>query len=281
MGKSDELGINRDSLSPFLVISNFNTFPAELIEISSRWILYDVSTEEKVINQLKNLHDERVIFNTKKNVGHNLVNYLTYIIDNYNNLPRTIAFIKGNIIGRHCSREWLMNSLNGNSYAFLYEDKDLKEKKNVQYLLYPSKYIEVNNSWFAWSHPHRFFTNLNDFLSLLFEDYKPSEYVMFAPGACYVVERERICRYPRSFWQGIRLLIQYDYRVAEAFFLERSLNIIFDAKYKLKEYTYDFERFKTVIDGLPDLSAEQKSKSSETVMRKVRFKLIELLSNHK
>jgi hypothetical protein len=66
MGKNDELGINRDSLSPFLVISNFNTFPAELIEISSRWILYDDSTEEKFINQLKNLHDERVIFNTKK-----------------------------------------------------------------------------------------------------------------------------------------------------------------------------------------------------------------------
>ena len=256
-----------------LVISNYNSFPQELLSISGDWTLYDQSDDLQVIQKLKELGDERVIF-CGKTLGHNLVNYLDYIIENYESLPKTIAFLKNNIVGRHCTREWLMQSLDKRQYTFLYLDPNLKEKDGIQYQLYPSKFLEINNSWYAWSHPHKYFVNLNEFLSFLFVDYKPSRYILFSPGACYVVERWRILRHPKSFYQGLKMLIGYDFRTTEAFFLERSLNIIFDGTYTLREYAGNTRQFRYAISQLPDRTNESKPERKSKKLSLLAGKII-------
>lgn len=40
--------------------------------------------------------------------GYNIYKFLTYIIENYNDLPANIFFIKGNIINRHFSQDFFL-----------------------------------------------------------------------------------------------------------------------------------------------------------------------------
>jgi hypothetical protein len=83
-----------------LLISNFNTVPRELIDSwGDDWLLLDQSTDESTIAELKSMQDDRVVF--AKHVGHNLLDYIDYIISNYESLPQTLVLAKGNIVPRH------------------------------------------------------------------------------------------------------------------------------------------------------------------------------------
>ena len=233
------------------VVSNFNTVPSYYLDSFSNVTIYDQSDNEEIIDILLNKHDARIRFEGKT-CGHNLLNYLDYILENYDNLPQVVVFTKGNVPGRHCSDEWLSKAIGRDCYEFLWDDPNLKDKQDIQHRLYPGRYIEINNSWYVKDSPHRYFTNFDDFCDFIFLDYKKSRFNLFSPGACYQVERDRITRNPKSLYEGLRRIIEYTFRPAECFMLERALNLIFDRTYNLRDYCMDSDRLMYEISHLPD-----------------------------
>nr|MCR4995877.1 DUF3431 domain-containing protein [Butyrivibrio sp.] len=87
----------------FFLVHNYNTVPKELIEYCNDYLIIDCSDDGKTPDELKAAGYN---FIHVENTGHNLTSYFHYFIDNYDNLPEHIALLKGNIIGRHVSKEF-------------------------------------------------------------------------------------------------------------------------------------------------------------------------------
>ena len=259
----------------FFVISNFNTDPYEIANYSENFIIYDQSNTQIRV-ELESRRDERIIF--ADHVGHNLKDYLDYIIENYDDLPPLVAFVKGNIIGRHINKEQWLKIYRNKYYTFLYSDYALRDIKNVQLSTFLGDFCEINTSWYAWHSSHRYFINFNDFLNFIYIKPIIPQYVQFSPGGCYIVEKERIIKNPKSLYIGLRKIISYQFFPSEAWLLERFLHTLFTSNYDLHPYVLDEEEFLNKIDGLPDLTnvvQPMKSKLSLSIKR-IKFKLIKL-----
>lgn len=252
-----ELGLLLQMSTVHYVISNFNTIPMDLMESSPAFTLYDQSDDESVLQKLISLNDPRIIF-CGKSKGHNLLNYLDFIIDNYEELPATLILTKGNMPGRHCDAEWYRQALLRQDYEFLWNDDDLTESPDKFLKLAPGRFAEINTSWWVSETPHRYFLSTDEFLKFIFKNYVRSKYILFSPGGCYLVSRDRIRRNPKSLYQGLKTLIEYDFRTAECFMLERSLNLIFDRTHILQDYIFDLDEFLLKIRELPDVSFAKK-----------------------
>jgi hypothetical protein len=53
------------------------------------------------------------------------------------------------------------------------------------------------------------------------------EYLMFVPGACMIVEREKILRWPIELYQELYHCTSYSFFPVEAFHLERLMLYLF------------------------------------------------------
>lgn len=261
-----------------LVISNYNADPSYLFELSDSYTIYDQSDDRKTQDSLKQLREEmNVEVHFTENLGHNLNNILDYIIDNYDQLPDKIAFLKGNIVPRHCSLLFVSEAIKKGFYTQLWNQEEVNDRQNIQYVLSPGQFLEVNNSWFVWDAPHKYFTSLNHLLDFLFADYRQAAFMNFAPGGNYLVEASRIRYNPKSLYQGLRVIIGYTWRPAEAFMLERILPLVFNRTHQLKPHCFDFHTFISELEKLPEVSMSTKPKPKENFQNKVRWKLIEIL----
>ena len=81
----------------FLCISNHNNDLSWIKDYKNPYVIYDRSDNDL------DLKDLNVI--KSPNLGYNIYDICTFIIDNYENLPDYTTFCKGNIFPRHISRE--------------------------------------------------------------------------------------------------------------------------------------------------------------------------------
>ena len=93
------------------------------------------------------------------------------------------------------------------------------------------------------------------------------------------MEANRIRNNPISLYQGLRDIIGYTWRPAEAFMLERCLPLIFNRTHTLKPYCYDSKKFRSELSKIPDMSDVTKSRPQINFRNKVRWKLIEILNS--
>jgi len=254
------------------LIANYNSDPSELVELSKGcFSIVDSSDCEESRQQILEKYGTKVKFS--QNYGHNLVSYLDFIIENYYDLPPLVAFMKGNLIGRHVNLEYLGDCLDRGRFAFLWDDANLKEQFDTMYRLSPGKFLENNNSWYARNAPKRFFSNINNFLDFFFEDYKVSHFLLFAPGGCYLVERERILDNPISLYRALRDFVSYDYRPAEAFMLERTFPLFLDRTYRLREYCYNYDSITRKSLDLCEDNSYKESKGLKSFFIRLRLQI--------
>ena len=239
--------------SNFFVISNFNNDPYKLTKYCHDYIIYDQSNKPEILSLLKKQKDPKLFF--VKHTGNNMTDYIRYIIENYDHLPDTIVFSKSNLIGRYIEEKDFERLYKRKLYTFLYSDSKLIEKQGVQYLTDTVNYIEINNGWFIDKSTHRYFISTNQFLNFFFKDVRSSKYINFAPGGCYIVEKERIKFYPKSFYVGVQKVIDYTFFPSEVWILERVLNIIFQNVYECKEIVHNESALLEEIEKLPDLTS--------------------------
>jgi len=231
----------------FFVISNYNTDPGKYLEYCKDYHIYDQSPDIKIREQLKAKYTK---ISFVENTGHNISDYFRYFIDNYDHLPAHMMLAKGNMIGRHISQEFFDRVYDNKYYTFLYDDRGYADKCGVAYQLYDCAFLEFNNSWYVPARTHTFFTNFNDLLTFVFKKPIIPKWLLFSPGACYIVSREQVKKYPSVFYNNLKLLVSYTYFPSEAHQVERMLHIIFASSYEPNDHMLDLVRFKEKLEHL-------------------------------
>ena len=250
----------------FFLIHNFNTVPTELIDMCEDYLIYDCSSQPEIKEKL---HSMGLKVKDIPNTGHNITSYFSFFAENYDNLPEVICLLKGNMIGRHCSKEFFDQVYDNKSFTFLYDEKQYwdkfakftedgqKNKVGTTFLGMENVYIEKNNSWYVESsnHPKKYFNDVDDLLRFIYKKPMIPQYCMFSPGACFIVRREQILRHSKEFYLNLNKLM--DYGIApnfpsEAHQIERILPIIFTSLCEVNDWMNDEKAFEA---KLPECSA--------------------------
>ncbi len=238
----------------FFLIHNYNTVPVDLINYCDNYIIYDTSDDESVVSELE---DKGLNYIHRENTGHNLTSYFHYFIDNYDNLPDWIALLKGNIIGRHCSKDYFDRVYDNKWFTFLYQDTSMwerykkqtagQENDSIASLITEGGYIEENSSWYMnQSHAYRYFYDMDDFYRFVYKDPVIPRYCAFSPGGCYIINKEQVLKNSKVFYKNLNTLMEYrkEYNFpAEAYLVERLLPWIFTSNYQVNPWMEDEQKF--------------------------------------
>ena len=236
---------NMKKTDTFFIISNYNTDPERYLEYCDDYHIYDQSPDTEIREKLKEKY-EKISF--VENTGHNISDYFRFFIDHYDSLPPHMMLAKGNMIGRHISQDFFDRVYANKYYTMLYDDRGYADKCGVAYQLYDGAFLEINNSWYALAKPHKYFENFNDLLRFVFKNPIVPQWLLFSPGACYIVSKEQVEKYPKAFYENLKYLVSYTYFPSEAYHVERILHIIFSANYELNDWMLDHALFKARIE---------------------------------
>ena len=220
----------------FFIISNFNTDPEQYLTYCFDYHIYDQSTDPAIKNLLRNKY-EKISF--VKNTGHNISDYFRFFVDNYENLPSRMMCLKGNIIGRHLSREYFDRVYGNQFYTFLSNTVDPKDYRDFAYYLYEGALLELNVPWYVGSRTNKYFRTYNQLLGFIFNQPIFPKWTLFSPGACYIISSDQVKKHPKVFYENLLNILDYTYFPAEAYMVERMMHVIFSASYNLNVYMSD------------------------------------------
>ncbi len=243
----------------FFIISNYNTDPEQYLDYCEQYHIYDQSPDENLKAKLKEKYEQNISF--VQNTGHNISDYFRFFIDNYDNLPETMLLGKGNMIGRHLSKEYFDKVYDNQYYTYLHNDKNWKDQPGVAYHIFDGAFLEINNSWYVSFREHRYFSNYNDLLRFIYVDPIIPYWTLFSPGACHIVTRAHVHKYPKEFYENLMIILSYTYFPSEAHQIERLLNTIFLGNYQIQKYMDSKEAFLIALQE----QEKQNKKKLETV----------------
>ncbi len=210
-----------NSTDNFFCISHFNGDISWVKNIrKENYIIYNKSG-----NNIDHITDNYISIN---NVGYNIYSYLKFIIDNYENLPNVIVFCKDNIFTRHISIELFQKLINRKSFTCL-EDDSFSGDFPINLKISDNGFVEINNSWYKFNFPRKYFAEYNQFYSYIFNDCNIPDFIRFSPGANFIVPKENILLRSKNFYKNLIKFINYSKLSCESHFLERSLNTIFNS----------------------------------------------------
>lgn len=195
------------------ILFNYNFTPDWVKEYTDDYVIYDKSPEKD--KWVKDFPPEKII-RIDRDVGNVDHDKMSYLIDNYENLPEVFLFSKSNLF-KFISKE---------------EFNELKDKKEFTPILTKNHktylpicfydkgiYNELNNSWYIQAHPTKI-GSYSDFAEALGI---PSPYYLpFAPGGNYILTKETVHKYPKEFYAKIRDMLEWDKSPGEAHMVERS-----------------------------------------------------------
>lgn len=189
---------------------------------------YIISRYNQNIDWLKDYSNDYVLYDRSEipikgaiivpNVGSDIYDKFTYIIDNYDNLPDVAVYTKANIF----------------QYISVEEFDKMKDNKvftpiltqfHVTYMpvcYYENgMYYEINNRWYLYAHPARYTEELFDMLGL-----RDKEYLCFAPGSNYIVPKENILKHTKAFYEKLKGYLGWARYPGECQIIERALYYI-------------------------------------------------------
>ena len=252
----------------FFIISNYNTDPESYLEYCTDYYIYDQSDQAEYKSLMEKKY-QKISF--VENSGHSITNSCRFFVDNYDHLPERMMLVKGNLIGRHISQEHFDRVYQNRSYTMLFDNRKAADKPGVAYQLYDGAFLEINNSWYGLSKPGKYFRNYNDFLRCFFIDPIIPQWNLFCPGACYIVTKDQVLKYPKTFWQSLMKIGSYCYFPVEAYHIERMLHVIFCGNYEVQEHCLDEKAFDQFLQ-----KAAKKTKAESILVYKIKRKLNEI-----
>ena len=234
----------------FFCISSYNNDLDWVKNYPNPHLIYDkawnggfIDNDESVMLPPSNLKERYPEYNVTNGspTGYNISDYMTFIIDHYDNLPDVTVFIKGNTIGRHVSQEYFDRVINNKTFTII---EDWREHANNPALLNgytmfscDGGWMEINDSWYLNhpKHPTKYFRNYNDFLKYCFKDPVLPRYVRFPPGGNYVVPKDHILKYDKIFYQNLRTITDHHRVSGEGQMIERALYTIWMCNFEVAD----------------------------------------------
>lgn len=153
----------------------------------------------------------------RENVGDCDFDKLTYLIDNYYDLPDVFLWSKSN----------LFKFITPHEFDLVKDNQEFTPLLTQNHKVYEpicryegDMYAEINNSWYLNTVPSLYFQSYGAFAKVF--NLPNPDYLKFAPGGSYILTRERVQRYAVDFYQKLASILPYCQRPGEAHFLERT-----------------------------------------------------------
>ena len=152
------------------------------------------------------------------NIGSDIYDKLTFIVDNYSALPDVAAYIKANLFDYITPKEFEAIRFNETFTPIL----TMRHKEIPGVSFYQDGiYWEVNNRWFLGAHPVQHPARADELYHLL--GIAKMDYIPFAPGSNYILPKRNILKHPKSFYEKLRAYLEWTIYPGEAQVIERGL----------------------------------------------------------
>lgn len=154
------------------------------------------------------------------NIGSDIYDKFSYIIDNYDNLPEVAVYTKCNLF-KYITKEEFDEVKNNKTFTPLltknhkvYDD----DQGPVCFYDKDGMFNEVQNYWYLYPHPARY-------APIFIKMFKMNErlYNAFAPGSNYILTSSDIKRHPKELYEFLRSLLDWDIYPGDAQLAERCL----------------------------------------------------------
>lgn len=218
--------INRN----FLVVSAYNNDLAWIPARTNNYAIYDRS--ECPIYPYTLDHHKIV---QSPNVGYNLYDYFTFIIDHYDQLPECTIFVKGNVFPRHVTEYFFDQISNTTAFTPLIDRSQISAKQPAGHLSKDGLFNEKNVPGVMPLLATKYFSSYNQFLRQCYRHPSIPKYIPFAPGANYIVPKLNILKLPKAFYQNLRTFVSHSALPGEAHIIERALYTLWTSDGELNE----------------------------------------------
>ncbi len=186
--------------------------------------MFIVSHYKSDYKWVKKYTEDYIIYDKEyKNVGYNIYDILSFIIEFYDNLPKTCVFVKDNVMERHITKKEFNKLIKNKTFTPLLT-KDHKTDGTISRYV-DGVYEERNDSWYLPHYGSKHFKTYKEFAEIMELPNPP--YLPFAPGANYIVPRANILKHPKSFYKKLLSFVSYTQLPGEAHAIERALYTIF------------------------------------------------------
>lgn len=192
-----------------------------------RWI---ISRYNHDLSYLKDYTDDYIIYDRSEkplpesvvvpNIGSDLYDKFSYIIDNYDNLPDVAVYTKANLF-KYISKEEFDQVKDNTIFTPLltkYHKVYSDDNGPVCFYDNQSMYNEINNFWYLYPHPAKFAPRIIEIFGM-----DKRLYNAFTPGSNYILPKENILKHPKSLYQELRSFLDWDVYPGDAQLIERNL----------------------------------------------------------
>lgn len=192
------------------VLSRYNQDTSWIRDYTSDYILYDRSE----------IPEEGAI--VVPNLGTDIADKFSYIIDNYDNLPDVVLLSKCNLFKYITKEEFEAVKDNEIFTPLLTQNHKVYKRDGVDICFYKDgMYFEKNDGWYLNAHPCRNPQTQNLVANMI--GIADMAYVPFAPGSNYILTKENIRQNTKQFYQTLRSYLMWDRYPGEAQLIERGL----------------------------------------------------------
>lgn len=191
------------------IISRYNHDISWVKDYTDDFVLYDRSEEP--------LEGSIVM----QNIGSDWYDKLTFIIDNYDNLPDVAVYTKANLF-KYIDKDEFEVIKDNTTFTPILSQRH-QEKKDFCFYR-NGMYYELNNLWYTRAHP---VTNDIQELGRML-GIQDMYYVPFAPGSNYILPKANILQHPRNFYIILRRYLERAVYPGEAMIIERGAYTLFN-----------------------------------------------------
>jgi hypothetical protein len=206
-----------------LVVSSFNNDLSWVPKYFKNYFVYEQSPKA-IRSPFIDLSKVKFV----PHCGSNISDYLTFIIDHYENLPANMFLVKGNVMPRHVRQQYFESICHRRGYFPIVDRAIHRVKFPLDYFGKDGIYRELSTDWYMRGQPAKYFSSARSFLSYFYDSPRIPFYSPFAIGTQVVVTREIIERIPKIVYSKLRTIVTHDGKsegfVAECWLAERMLH---------------------------------------------------------
>jgi len=186
---------------------------------------YIISRYNQDVEWVKEYTDDYVIYDRSKepvpgsvvvpNIGSDIYDKFSYIIEHYSDLPAVAVFTKANLF-KYITKEEFEKVKDNTVFTPLLTQNH--ETDGVINFYRDGLYYEINNYWYLGAHPAKWGKQIRDFFKM-----DEREYNGFAPGSNYILTRENILKHPKIVYEELRSYLEWSVYPGDAQMMERNL----------------------------------------------------------
>lgn len=195
------------------VLVNYEFTPTWLLASDLDYHIFDRSSSREY---LKDFPQDRIIY--KENIGNVDYDKLSYLVENYDNLPDVFLWGKTNLFKYISEEEWQKVANNKDFTPVLTQHH--KTYEGVCYYEDGIYHERIDLNLFNRGN----IKSQRDFMAMF--NLPAPDFIPFAPGGNYILTRETVHRYPKEFYEKMRDVLPYTRLPDEAQFAERSYYLL-------------------------------------------------------